>query len=306
MLECIKNTECYKSLKLASTLTHAYLFYSLDAVLNKEIALTKANEILCENGNCCGKCAGCIQFKNLTHPDLTIIEQDSIKVEDISRLLNILSTKPVYAKMRVFVIINADVINEMAQNKLLKSLEEPTDTTVFILTTTKLNKLLPTVMSRLNKIFVPNLSVADKKIISNELKNEGINIEPIINKDFNLTESINLVTNNNYSEAIDQVFELLTNLNTTQDIPNLVSTLNVKDKTLFLTCLMDIFLDIFTPKKFDDEKIRPLKQKFNDKVIIKILPHIDTAYKYINSNVNFTYVLDNLLFKILREKFLCK
>lgn len=306
MLQSIKNTECYKSLKLASKLTHAYLFYSLDSYLNKEIALTKANEILCENGNCCGICAGCNQFKNLSHPDLTVIEQDSIKVEDVSRLINILSTKPVYAKMRVFVLLNADVINETAQNKLLKSLEEPNNTTVFILTTTKLNKLLPTVMSRLNKIFVPNLSVADKKIISNELKRENINIEPIINKDFNLTESINLVTNTNYLDTINQIFELLINLNTTQDIPSLVSKLNVKDKALFLTCLMEIFLDVLTPKKFDNEKILPLKQKFNDKAIIKILPHIDTAYKYVNSNVNFTYVLDNLLFKILREKFLCK
>lgn len=304
MLDCIKNTNCYKSLRLTDN--HAYLFYSLDSFLNKEIALTRAGEILCENGSFCGKCPACLQFKSLSHPDLTIIEQDSIKVEDISKIVNLISTKPVQSKTRILIIFNADVINETAQNKLLKSLEEPNDSTVFILTTNKLSKLLPTILSRLNKVFVHTLSLSDKKLISDELKKENINIEPVIEQDFNLTESINLVTNNDYSNTLNQVFNLLENLNTTADISSVVSSLEIKDKSLFFSCLMDIFLDILTPKKFDKNKILALKLKYNDKAVIKILPHIDEAYKYVNANVNFTYVLDNLLFKILQEKFLCK
>ncbi len=306
MLKCVKETDCYKSLNLSNNLSHAYLFYSLDNLLNKEVALTKANEILCEHKNACGKCAGCVQFASQTHPDLTIIEQDSVKVEDVEKLQSKLSTKPVFADNRVFVILNAEVINETAQNKLLKSFEEPNDSTIFILTTTRLNKLLPTVASRLNKVFVPALSFRDKELVANELKEKNIDISANLRADFNLTESVNLATNNVYTNTISLVFSVLDRLNTTADIPSIVSNLNVEDKSLFFVCLSDIFLDTISCKKFEKTRIDKVKEKFNEKAVIKILPLIDEAYKYLNSNVNFTYILDNLLFNILKEKFLCK
>ena len=48
------------------------------------IALNFAKSILCENNSACNNCFGCKQFDSNSHPDLTIINQDSIKVEDVS------------------------------------------------------------------------------------------------------------------------------------------------------------------------------------------------------------------------------
>ena len=49
-----------------------------------------------------------------------------------------------------------------------------------------------------------------------------------------------------------------------------------------------------------------LKDNFSTKALVNCLPHIEKAYRMHCSNVVFSYILDNLLFNILKEKFLCK
>ena len=305
MISSLKQTNLYKSLKLSQN-SHAYLFFSADKVLNNEIALNFASTYFCEHSTGCLTCNGCKQFLSLSHPDFIKLEQDSIKVDDISTLTDKLSTLPVSAEKKVVLILNAEVINEIAQNKLLKSLEEPSEKVVFILTTSKLDKLLPTVLSRLNKIHVPFITNADKRIILDEYKAAGIDLTKVADKDFDLTESVNLCSNSNFAETVETVFNLLDNLNTTADIPKVVSELSPNVRGSFFGCMQEILLSALKGnKKFDDLKIARVKLKFNEKTILKILPLVDEAYKYQNSNVNFTYILDNLLFNILKEKFLC-
>ncbi|MCQ2565206.1 MAG: hypothetical protein MJ152_05070, partial [Clostridia bacterium] len=57
--------------------------------------------------------------------------------------------------------------------------------------------------------------------------------------------------------------------------------------------------------KFTEEIIAPIRFKFSDTALLKCLPLIEDAYKKQTSNVNFTYILDNLLFNILKERYLC-
>ena len=58
--------------------------------------------------------------------------------------------------------------------------------------------------------------------------------------------------------------------------------------------------------KFDYATIQIFKTNFSKKAMIKCLPLIENAYKKQMSNVNFSYIIDTLLFNILKEKFLCK
>lgn len=308
MLESIKQTTVYSSLKLNNVLSHAYLFYSSDKEKNNQIALTFARTFVCLDGTGCGVCNGCKQFAGHSHPDVVVLEQDSIKVDDVKLLIEKLNTKPISASKKVFVILNAETINETAQNKLLKSLEEPNESTIFILTTTKTDKLLPTILSRLNKIFVPNFSVDDKHSISNELLKQNIDISKFVEKDFSLTEMLNLATNEEYFKTINQISQLFANLNSTADIPKVAAALDVENKQLFFSCLTEMLLSCLNDKenKFDEKILLPIKLKFNNKALMKCLPLVDEGYKYLMSNVNFSYILDNLLFNMLKEKFLCK
>ena len=134
MIKCIKETSTYKSLNLSTSKFHAYLFYSNDKELNNSVAISFANSFVCENNNQCGQCSSCKQFIAGTHPDSFVVDKDSIKVEDVNNIISKQSTLPVYSKFKVFVILNAENINELAQNKLLKSIEEPTSNSIFIFT----------------------------------------------------------------------------------------------------------------------------------------------------------------------------
>ena len=228
-------------------------------------------------------------------------------MDDVKVLMDKLSTKPISAQKKVFVLLNAEVINEIAQNKLLKSLEEPNESAIFVLTTTKTDKLLPTILSRLHKVFVPNFSVADKRAIAAELKAQGVDISALVEKDFGLTEMLNLATDENFLSTVKQISALFAALNTTADIPRVVSALDVSDKPLFFSILQEMFIGAINEKenKFDAADLAPIKNKFSKKAVLKCLPLIDDGYKKLMSNVNFTYILDNLLFNMLKEKFLC-
>lgn len=308
MINCIKDTSVYKSLNLTKTSSHAYLFYSADKVINNEIAKIFAKTFLCVSHSAEDNCAMCRQVESLSHPDFFLIDKNSVKVEDVNTLISKLDTRPISGDKKVFVILNFENVNEISQNKLLKSFEEPNASNIFIITTTNTDKVLKTIMSRITKIYVPKMTSEDKKIISNDLNSKGIDISHYLRLD-SLTDMINFATNETFSSTLVAVKSTIKNLNTTADIPSVVSEINSVDNSLFLTILQELFLDCIrneNSRKFDNELVELVSKKFNHKAIVKCLPLIEDAYKKLLSNVNFIYILDNLLFNILKEKFLCK
>lgn len=300
---CLKDTTIFE--EILNSKHHAYLFYSQDEVLNNLVAENFAKMLICENGNICNNCYACRQFDKNTHPDVIKIKQDSIKVEDVNNIIGKLSTTPLAGNKKVFIIFNAETINEISQNKLLKSLEEPVGNNIFILTTTKTDKLLPTVLSRLNKIYLPTPSGEDRKLIVNAYLKEGLNISAFLQPDCLLTEAVKFATDKNFIATINSIFNMLTNLNTTADIPRVVGELKDYDKNIFFACLQDVFISLANnSSKY--ERSNEIKAKYPQRVLAKIIPLVEKAYLYQTSNVNFNYILDNLLFNILKEKFLCK
>lgn len=307
MIKTLKHTSVYKSLTLQKSKFQAYLFYSFDKELNNNIALNFAKSLICKNHNCCEQCSACKQFDASTHPDLTILDKASIKVEDVNKIMDKLNTKPISADVKLFIILNAENINEISQNKLLKSLEEPNSHNIFILSSSKTDKLLPTVMSRLNKIYVPKLTANDKAILASELKEQNIDISKYLNDNFTLTEIVNFETNDEYKNTLKNIDYIFSNLKTTADIPKVVANLNNVNKELFFPILQDVFLDCLNEEqKFEKPITMLINANFSKKALAKCIPLISDAYKKQMSNVNFGYILDNLLFNILKEKFLCK
>ncbi len=307
MIKSVKNTEIYKSLNLSKNLHHAYLFFSLDKDLNNNIALAFAKSLACSNLNDCGQCDGCKQFDSLSHPDVSIIDQNSIKVEDVNNLVAKLNTLPISSEFKVFVILNAENINEIAQNKLLKSLEEPNPKNVFILSTSKLDKILPTVLSRLHKINLPKIDANDLKVLQDELFNQNININKYLNSNLSLSEILNLECNDNHKKTIQTIKYIFENLNMSSDIPKVCNSLPEFDKTIFFSILQKLFMScINNEQSYDEYLITLIKKNYPAQALINSLPLIEKAYQMQMANVNFSYILDNLLFDILKEKFLCK
>ena len=171
------------SLKAGSPLQHAFLFVGDAGMGKRSFALKFAQTIFCQNNKfsiiknsnsgisdtvkssnlinvnlrnrvsppACNQCDSCRYFLAGTHPDFKLIDRGDeriIKVDRIRReVVADIQTRPQIGNHKIY-LINMDDLNEQGQNALLKSLEEPPEYAVFLLTTTLQDNLLPTILSR--------------------------------------------------------------------------------------------------------------------------------------------------------------
>ncbi len=135
---------------------HAYLFYGIPGIGKKTVALALASTLNCREGHAdfCGRCPSCRKVIRRTHPDVVIIEPEGlfIKIDRIRDLQNQTQFRPLEGRKKVFVVADADRMNDASANALLKTLEEPSPSNVLILTTSRLHRLPQTIVSRCQKV----------------------------------------------------------------------------------------------------------------------------------------------------------
>ena len=140
-------------------LAHAYLFTGPDGIGKKKTALALAQYLNCDapdetHFTSCGHCPSCLQSECGSQPDLMILEPDgnSIKIEQIRNLLSRVALRNYESRYKIILINDAHLMTEQAANCLLKTLEEPTDNTIFILITAQAQNLPVTILSRCQQI----------------------------------------------------------------------------------------------------------------------------------------------------------
>ena len=164
------------------TFVHAYLITGMAGVGKRSLASLIARYLLCtcdrDAGNSllagldlppaekpCGVCPACMQVLSGNHPDLVRmgrgvhISQDSkdqtkkgIVIGDVREAVRLVGTHTYEGGRRVIIIDEAETMTAQAQNCLLKTLEEPTEGTVFLLLTDSPSLLLPTIISRCRQL----------------------------------------------------------------------------------------------------------------------------------------------------------
>ena len=177
---------------------HAYIFAGPEGVGKFTAAREWARLLLCEgpsleNGfaDSCGLCRSCQLFDAGSHPDFNHVYKELLEftrdnkdkktpVElsiDVIRefLIEKVSTRPTLSNRKVFVVSEAERLNQSSQNALLKSLEEPPEYCCIIMLCTRMEKLLPTTKSRCQIIrFGP---VTEDRIIE-KLRKMGADEQP--------------------------------------------------------------------------------------------------------------------------------
>lgn len=139
------------------TLPPSLIFAGADAA--REVAIAVAQALNClapvhssqSTVDSCGTCAACVRIARSVHPDVLVVEpgdSGSIKIEQVRDVIDRAGYRPFEGRRRVVIIDQADTLVTPAQNALLKTLEEPPDSSVFILLTPRPDLLLATVRSR--------------------------------------------------------------------------------------------------------------------------------------------------------------
>ena len=131
---------------------HAYLIVSSGLLTAREYARALAATLICEQPSekdrACGVCNACKKTSFGFHPDIFIIGQGSVSVNDIRDLREKAYLAPNESDRKIFILENIGAFNVQSQNALLKILEEPPKNVFFILTATSKNTVLQTVLSR--------------------------------------------------------------------------------------------------------------------------------------------------------------
>jgi DNA polymerase-3 subunit delta' len=136
---------------------HAYVLHGPDGVGKMTLALAFAQAALClrrqpGESEPCGECASCRKVAHGNHPDLTLVTPEGdkrwIAINVIREMTHLASLAPTESAHRIFIIPEAERIQEGTTNALLKTLEEPPEGVIIILLTPDADTLLPTILSR--------------------------------------------------------------------------------------------------------------------------------------------------------------
>jgi DNA polymerase III gamma/tau subunit len=245
-------------------LGHAYLFYGKNNEELFDFALSFSALLLGEKNNKGVR-------KNLEFYLIDPEDKSEIKVEQIRKLIGYLALSAPNNGFKVALIKDADRMNKNASNSLLKVLEEPSKNKILILTSSNSGVLLPTILSRVQKIMV--LTKQQKNVINNSKLISQLH--QLLNSD--ITEKFNIIDKISKSENIIVILD--TWLSFFSDLIYLKSDCkNLIKNNSYIEYLDEI------SKKYSKEDIKIiLKEILNTKDILR------------NTNANIRLTLENLV-----------
>lgn len=138
-------------------LAHAYVIVGSPRGNALQFAESFLKLLFCERAEKpCNECTGCLQVEAHKHVDTLWIEPLSksrqITAEDVRGLIKRMNQTSFDGGWKAGVVLAADCMNESSENALLKTLEEPPPKSILLLLTDSVQSLLPTIISRCQKI----------------------------------------------------------------------------------------------------------------------------------------------------------
>jgi hypothetical protein len=148
-----KILEYFALLKRFDTLATSYLFVGYDLL---PFSLEVAKLINCQRDEYfCNGCPSCLAIQRKVCPDLLVVDEPSyIRIEQVRGAQRFLSLRSLTLKHKVLVMNQAHSLTEEAANAFLKTLEEPPASSFIVLTTSRLDSILPTIISRCRRIYL--------------------------------------------------------------------------------------------------------------------------------------------------------
>ena len=312
LIDIIKDSQDFKSLLneyQKGLLSKSILLISPD--IDYMRAFAKVLAILIEDGQIDKNSANYIKIENELHSDVLFFpSKDKLLVADSEKIVEESFVKPTSSPKKIFIISSIDNSMESAQNKLLKTLEEPPKNVYFLLTSSQIEKVLPTVRSRCNKIALQKLSPKQLSLITGFKEDSNI----IKASDQILTNANHFAKMSDFDDFFSCTMGVLSELKNTKQVLSYSKKLQrYLDRfdiimNILLLAVEDMILikSGLEGKNLKDESLLKVSDEYTIKALIEIQNLIDKASREKSLNVSPLTIIENLLLKILEVKYLCR
>jgi len=275
----------------SGNLAHAYLLVGPNSVGKSTVAKKMAGILQCEK-DFCHECNTCLQIQRGSHIDTMelVDDKESIKIEEVRKIIERLSLTR-QANYKILLIQCLERMTTEATNSFLKTLEEPPEKTIFIMTTNNIKLLLPTIVSRVR--VVKFLSVSTK-YIEEKLRELFPNSDEDTVKKASLFslgmtgKAMHLMEN---PDALSNYIKLYHDINNFLDHKNIVDRFSYVENILADEGQVELFFNMMTHVL----RSKILEGATEADSYIKTLSKIDDAGMLLKKNVNPRLVLENLM-----------
>jgi len=318
-----------KSLK-KNKVSSSYIFVGSEGTGKKLTAIEFAKALNCLDLNksieACENCQSCNEINKQCNPDLIIIEptKNSIKIEQIREMRKEIGLKPFKNKKKIYIIDKAEKMTLEASNCLLKTIEEPPYYAIIILICSRIDPILPTIVSRCQIInFGLITSIKIKELSLSKIKNIEKEKVEIISKlaQGSIEKAFKLSTDKEYFIRRETLLNYLSTI-----VPGKYSNdfFEKVDKIIFeidkIEEILEIiklwYRDILIIKKTGKQKyivncdklemLGKKSQVYSQKMLIDILNYLELAEEYLTKNVNKRLILERLYIKMVGVEYCLK
>ena len=269
----------------------------------------------------CGSCPACAKSLSGNHPDIIFLRREKEKIIQVGevrqQIIDDVSIKPYYGPYKIYIIEDAHLMNENAQNALLKTIEEPPEYAIIFLLSENADSFLDTIRSRCIRLDMEKLS---GDTILDYLKDrlgvpEAQAERAAAFARGNLGEAIAISRSGDSAETILETVEVLKKLKTMNaaDIYDEAAAFGKEDPLQILKVSRMWFRDILVLKAeegdlhselyFPAEKdaLKRFAENVTYERLEKVMEAIDTAKTRLEANVKAEAVLEILFLAIRRN-----
>ena len=273
----LRSSRAYSLIRsdLSTGLGHAYMVVSADDDVVDEFFTLVGESIYCKTHDACGECAECKKVAHNNHADVFHLYPvgGKIKVDDVERMLDTIAVKPL-SDRKVYFVHRADLMNVQAQNKILKTLEEPPkDVTIFLGVANEAS-MLGTIKSRTRNVYI---DLFDEDVIYSTMLSLGLDEEmsaiAAACSEGQLGKAKKIATSPKYAELYK--------------LDMLVAKSN---KDLMLS-------------KHVSTSVAGLSEKYSAHALANIIQRVNAERKKLSLNVSVAATVDDLLFSILEARY---
>ncbi len=272
--------------------SHAYLFHGPRGSGKTTIARLLAKAVNCEKRKDgeyepCNECLSCREINEGKALDLIEIDAASNRgIDEIRELRDGIKFVPTRLKYKVFIIDESHQLTKEAANALLKILEEPPSHVIFILATTEIHKMIPTILSRCQRFDFKKLTVGEiVKKLEFISKNEKIDIEK------KALELIALNSEGSIRDAESILDQVISFLGTSkrikvEDIKSLLGTIETKVIGDLIDLILEKkakesieYLNAILEKGYDTKEIlNRIIEYLREAMLLKINPVLENPF----------------------------